>query len=52
MAASGRLREVSVPFVKVITTQKWVTWLSVCNSKSMTNFESFQGNDEYLDVQA
>ena len=41
-----------VAFVKAIMTQKYITWLSVCNSKSTVNFESFRGTYEYSDVQA
>jgi hypothetical protein len=51
MAAAGRLTEVSVAFLKAVITQKYVTWLNVCNSKSVTNFESFRVTDEYSYVQ-
>jgi len=52
MVVARGLREASVAFVKATITQKYVAWLSVCNSKSMLNFESVRGADEYSDVQA
>jgi hypothetical protein len=52
MVVAGGPREASVAFVKAIITQKYVAWLSVCNSKSMMNFKSVRRTDKYSDVQA